>query len=45
VTTALVTYHRADQGATFAHCFIVFAVLIVLVSPLIFTVPERRADW
>ncbi|HVB06735.1 MAG TPA: MFS transporter [Acidimicrobiales bacterium] len=45
VTTAFVTYHRGDAGATFSHCFIAFAVLIVLVSPLIFTVPERRADW
>jgi MFS family permease len=45
VTTALVTYHHHDPGHTFAVCFVAMAVLIVAVSPLIFTVPERRADW
>jgi MFS family permease len=45
ITTALVTRNTAHPGLEFAHCFIAFAILILLVSPLIFTVPERRADW
>ena len=45
ITTALVTRNTSHPGLEFAHCFVAFAILILVVSPLIFTVPERRADW
>jgi MFS family permease len=34
-----------DPGATQAHVFVVFAVLLLALIPLVFLVPEHRGTW
>ena len=44
VTTAILARSN-DPGVAQAHTFIVFAVLLVLITPLVFLVPEHKGGW
>jgi EmrB/QacA subfamily drug resistance transporter len=44
VTTAVIG-RSANAGVAQAHMFIVFAVLLVLIAPLTFLVPDHRGRW
>lgn len=44
VTTAMLS-RSDDPGITQAHVFVVFAILLLCVVPLVRLVPEHRASW
>jgi MFS family permease len=44
VTTAIIA-RSADPGIAQADVFVVFAVLLVLMLPLVFLVPDHRGGW
>ncbi|HVV18645.1 MAG TPA: MFS transporter [Pseudonocardiaceae bacterium] len=44
VTTAIIA-RSSDSGIAQAHVFLVFAVLLVLMLPLVFLVPDHRGNW
>jgi apolipoprotein N-acyltransferase len=44
ITTALLARSQ-DQGETLAVSFVVFAVILICVLPLIRLVPEHRGSW
>jgi EmrB/QacA subfamily drug resistance transporter len=44
VTTVVVT-GSANQGLALAHAFLAFAVIVVLMLPLVLLVPERHGAW
>jgi hypothetical protein len=44
VTTAILA-RSTDAGIAQAHTFIVFAVLLILITPLAFLVPEHKGGW
>lgn len=44
VTTAILA-RSSDSGVAQAHTFMIFAGLLVLITPLVFLVPEHKGGW
>jgi hypothetical protein len=44
VTTAILARSN-DPGIAQAHTFMIFAGLLVLITPLVFLVPEHKGGW
>jgi MFS family permease len=44
VTTAIVA-RSGDPGLAQAHVFLAFAALLLVILPLVFTVPDHRGNW
>jgi hypothetical protein len=44
VTTAILA-RSSDPGIAQAHTFMIFAGLLVLITPLVFLVPEHKGGW
>jgi EmrB/QacA subfamily drug resistance transporter len=44
VSTAVLA-RSADAGATHTHIFLVFAIMLVLVTPLVYFVPDQKGKW
>jgi len=44
VTTAIVA-RSSDPGLSQAHVFLAFAALLIVILPLVFTVPDHRGNW
>jgi EmrB/QacA subfamily drug resistance transporter len=44
VSTAVLA-RSTDAGTTHAHIFLAFAILLVLVTPLVYFVPDQKGKW